>query len=62
MKLSDVQKIARTKGIKFDPKVQKPELIKTIQKAEGNFECFGTALNYCDQSVCMWKDDCLKKQ
>jgi hypothetical protein len=39
---------------------KKKELIKAIQKAEGNFDCFGTALTgECDQFNCLWRSDCL---
>jgi len=40
-------------------KLQKAELIKTIQLAEGNFDCFGTAVDYCDQGDCLSRVDCL---
>ena len=30
-----------------------------IQRAEGNFDCFGTAVDgVCDQDLCMWREDC----
>lgn len=60
MNLSEVQKIARTKGLRFNPKADKVELVRSIQKAEGNFDCFGTAKGSCDQSTCLWKKDCLE--
>jgi hypothetical protein len=37
----------------------KAELIKAIQLAEGNFNCFGTAVDYCDQEDCLFRGDCL---
>ena len=40
-------------------KLQKPELIKAIQLAEENFDCFGTAVDYCDQADCLFRRDCL---
>jgi hypothetical protein len=40
-------------------KLQKPELIKAIQLAEGNFDCFETAVDYCDQVDCLFRVDCL---
>ena len=40
-------------------KLQKPELIKAIQLAEENFDCFGTAVDYCDQVDCLFRRDCL---
>lgn len=61
MKLSDVQKIARKTGIKDSWRHSKPYLIKAIQRKEGNFDCFGSAKNVCDQANCLWRKDCLHK-
>jgi hypothetical protein len=60
MKLTEIQKIAKKRGIKILGKFKKLELIRIIQRAEGNFDCFGTAMNYCDQLSCLWRKDCLK--
>ncbi len=60
MNLKQVKEIARSKGVKVG-KMNKENIIRAIQKAEGNFECFGTAQNnYCDQTECLWREDCLK--
>jgi hypothetical protein len=40
-------------------RLHKAELIKEIQRAEGNFDCFGTAEDYCDQTNCLFLSDCL---
>jgi hypothetical protein len=35
------------------------EFTRAIQRAEGNFDCFGTAVDgYCDQDRCKWREDC----
>ena len=60
MRMSDIEKKARAAGIKDSWKFSKKELVKAIQKAEGNFDCFGTAANYCDQMACCWRSDCLR--
>jgi len=60
MKLSEIQKKARELGIKNVNKSSKSDLIKAIQKKEGNFDCFGTAVDYCDRVECCWRSDCLK--
>ena len=39
--------------------LKKKELIHAIQIAEGNFPCFLTATDFCDQVDCCWRDDCL---
>lgn len=60
MKISNIQKKAKSLGIKAG-KMSKVDLIRAIQKAEGNFDCFGTATDYCDQLSCAWRDTCVKK-
>lgn len=58
MRIEAVRNIAKSHGIKAG-KLSKTELIKEIQTEEGNFDCFGTALNgACDQANCLWREDC----
>lgn len=58
MKLTDVQALAKTKGIGPD-KLSKTNLIRILQKDEGNFDCYATAYDgECDQSDCCWREDC----
>jgi hypothetical protein len=60
MTLKQIKDIARQMNIKAD-NIKKDTLIRAIQKAEGNFDCFGTATaGICDQVHCMWREDCLK--
>ncbi|MCX5701495.1 MAG: SAP domain-containing protein [Candidatus Omnitrophica bacterium] len=61
MRLTEIEKKARDVGIKDTWKYSKKDLVKSIQRKENNFDCFGTALNFCDQWVCCWRSDCLKK-
>mgnify|MGYP000288224675 CR=1 FL=1 len=59
MTLQDIKKIAQQVGIPASG--TKVDLIKSIQRKEGNFDCFGTAsTGFCDQLSCIWKTDCLK--
>ena len=60
MKSKEIQKKAKSLGVKTTAKTSKADLIHSIQKAEGNFDCFGTATDYCDQLGCAWRSDCLK--
>lgn len=60
MRMSDIEKKARNAGIKDTWKYSKKDLIKNIQHAEGNPDCFGTATNFCDQMTCCWRSDCLR--
>ncbi|MDA8077465.1 MAG: Rho termination factor N-terminal domain-containing protein [Nitrospiraceae bacterium] len=60
MNLKQIKEIAKTKGINGG-KMKKDELIRSIQKTEGNFDCFGTAgLGHCSQEDCLWREDCIK--
>jgi len=58
MKYHEVQKMASKYGIKSVGKT-KVNLIREIQVAEGNFGCFGTATDYCDQLNCCFYAICL---
>jgi len=60
MKMADIRKKAKEMGLK-PPRLTKVELIRSIQVAEGNFPCFATAMGYCDQFNCMWREDCLPR-
>ena len=37
------------------------ELIRSIQRGEGNTDCFRRAQGYCDQLGCAWRLYCLEK-
>jgi hypothetical protein len=37
-------------------------IIRKKQLNEGNFDCFGTAGSYCDQSTCKYKPWCLRME
>ncbi|HAS18164.1 MAG: hypothetical protein A2035_02990 [Nitrospirae bacterium GWA2_42_11] len=59
MTLTEIKKIAQKLGLPTT--APKTELIKSIQRKEGNFDCFGTTVEgFCDQFNCMWRADCLK--
>jgi hypothetical protein len=36
-------------------------LIRSIQRVEGNFDCYSKAKEYCDQSDCCWRPYCLER-
>ncbi len=59
MTLKKVKDIAKAKGLKTG-NMKKGTIIKAIQRAEGNFDCFGSAKGgICDQTDCLWREDCL---
>lgn len=59
MHIGEIRKIAKKTGVPASG--SKIDLIRSIQRKEGNFDCFGTAADgYCDQYSCLWRNDCLK--
>ncbi len=58
MELKEIRRIAKAMGIRTKGR-EKADLIRAIQRAEGNFDCFGTAVDEeCDQESCLWREDC----
>jgi hypothetical protein len=60
MKMGEVREKAKAVGLKKTFGLSKAELIHRIQRAEGNFDCFGTAKDFCDQLQCCFREDCLR--
>jgi hypothetical protein len=60
MRLSEIEKRAKSLGIKDTWRLSKKDLIKTIQRKEGYFDCFGSGNKSCGQLACAWRSDCLK--
>ena len=59
MNMQEIRQLARTQGLK-PGKQTKESLVKTIQRTEGNFDCFATAYQgVCSQTGCLWRKDCL---
>jgi hypothetical protein len=59
MSIYEIRLIASEMDI--DPKkLNKKDLIGSIQTKEGSTPCFKTADTYCDKADCLWKSDCLK--
>jgi len=58
MKMDEVKAKAKALGIKTRA-IKKMDIIRQIQRAQGNFDCFGTAKDYCDQWNCCFREDCL---
>jgi len=58
MKLEEIRPIAAGLGVKAG-RMKKGELIRSIQKAEGNDPCFDTGqARQCGQENCLWREDC----
>jgi hypothetical protein len=61
MNMKTIRHLAKT--LKVDTaQLSKTDLIKKIQLAEGNFDCYGSATSgECDQPDCVWRSDCLSE-
>ena len=58
MQIQQIREVARNLGIQ-PGRLDKPALIRAIQRCEGNFDCFATARHgVCDQTHCRWRQDC----
>ena len=58
MKIQEVRAQAKTLGIKAFGK-NKETLIRSIQRAEGNRDCFNRGESQsCGQAGCAWRTDC----
>jgi hypothetical protein len=59
MKSKELKQLAARHEI--DPRgLSKTELVRAIQRHEGNFDCFASPLEgICDQATCLWRDECL---
>ncbi len=59
MKLTEIRDIAKTMGIRNTSKLKKADLIRTIQRHEGNQDCYGAPWRLeCSQEDCSWNRDC----
>ncbi|HOX38718.1 MAG TPA: SAP domain-containing protein [Candidatus Brocadiia bacterium] len=61
MKISEVRKKAKCFGIDCKITRSKRELIRDIQKAEGNPQCFDTGRAECPEKECCWREDCIPR-
>ena len=43
-----------------DDRVDLAHLIRSMQRAEGHSDCFGTATGHCDHVDCVWRKYCLE--
>ena len=59
MKMQEIRQKAKQFNIPSFGKT-KDALIREIQRAEGNFDCYKTASGYCDQWACCFRDGCLE--
>jgi hypothetical protein len=62
MNMTEIRERAATVGIGSISKLRKAELIREIQRTEGNNPCYGIDWRHsCAEMFCCWRDDCLKE-
>ena len=58
MNMNQIKAVAKDRGVN-PGKMKKEELIRSIQKIEGNPQCFNTQFSHlCGQEGCLWRPDC----
>jgi len=59
MRFQDIRKMAKDMDINTFG-MKKTDVIRAIQEAENNIECYGTErVGSCDEQACLWRSDCL---
>lgn len=59
MNMQEIREIARERHV-VAGRLKKGDLIRAIQRKEGNFDCYGSAREgACSQLECIWRKDCL---
>lgn len=62
MKLQKIKAIAKERGVRAE-NLEKGDLIRAMQRVEGNFDCYGSATSgECDRMNYLWRKDCLSGQ
>lgn len=63
MLIKEIRDIAKQHGI-TPGTLSKGDLIRSIQRNEGNFDCFESASTSgeCSEMMCVWRNDCLGKK
>jgi len=58
MQMQQIRAIAAEKGVTGSHR-SKRDLVRAIQRQEGNFDCFATdPAGLCDRADCLWQADC----
>lgn len=61
MKMQEIRAMAKALGVSSFGK-SKIDLIREIQRKEGNFDCYGTANGFCDQMECLFRPSCVSEK
>ena len=59
MNFNDIRTMAKAMGINTN-KMKKTEIIRSMQRAEINFDCYGTErVQNCHEDACLWRQECV---
>ncbi|HUU01966.1 MAG TPA: Rho termination factor N-terminal domain-containing protein [Myxococcota bacterium] len=59
MNFNQVKKMAKEMGVNTN-RMKKTDIIRAIQKAENNIDCYGTERAVgCMEESCLWRTDCI---
>lgn len=63
MNVAEIRRLARELGLANTAKTKRGELIRQIQRAEGNFDCYASLGRFdCQQTDCLWRKNCLSSR
>lgn len=58
MKFQDIRKMAKDMDISTY-RMNKIDVIRAIQQAENNIDCYGTdRVDTCQEHACLWRSEC----
>ncbi|HFC46559.1 MAG TPA: hypothetical protein ENJ63_01610 [Dissulfuribacter thermophilus] len=57
MKVTQIREKAKALKVKNYSRMRKDDLIRAVQIAEGNTDCF-KRIQDCGQQDCLWREDC----
>ena len=58
MRFQDIRKLAKDMDVSTY-RMKKTDVIRAIQQAENNIECYGTErVGTCQEHACLWRSDC----
>jgi hypothetical protein len=62
MTFNEIRKMAKSMQINTN-RLKLPDIIRSIQRAENNIECFGTQrVDSCNEDACLWRNRCMLSQ
>ena len=60
MTANEIRERGAALGLSFAARMRKGEMVRLIQRSEGNRDCFGAEWRFdCPQLDCCWRTDCL---